>query len=218
MKVFIPIKHNSQRVPRKNFREFEGVPLYKHVLSKFSNFQVYVDTDSEQILDQLQTDENLSHVHGYRRLPRLLGHETSVCELIKNFINQFKIRDEVICQAHVTSPFLCVDTLMNAYDFMSRGFDSVVSCNTLQTRLWREEEYGMCPINHNPMKLEQTQDLPVLYEENSLFYIFKSDVLMKTGNRIGYKPYFYVTSYPENLDIDTEDDWSLIKNMESNEH
>ena len=46
MKIFIPIKENSQRVPGKNFREFGGAPLYKHTLYKLSNKSIYVDTDS----------------------------------------------------------------------------------------------------------------------------------------------------------------------------
>ena len=47
MKIFIPIKEISQRVPKKNFRLFDGAPLYKHTLYKLKDFEVYVDTDSE---------------------------------------------------------------------------------------------------------------------------------------------------------------------------
>lgn len=218
MKVFIPIKETSQRVPKKNFRSFEGKPLYKHALYKLKDFEVYVDTDSDKLLEEIQNDKELSHVTPYIRAEYLTGHTTSVCKLIEYFIEKFHFEDLVVCQVHVTSPFLKASTLEKACRFMQNGYDSVVSCNALQTRLWRKEAYGMCPVNHNPMKLEQTQDLSTLYEENSLFYIFKSEILMKTGNRIGHKPYFYVTSHPESLDIDTEEDWSLIKKMENNEH
>ena len=74
--------------------------------------------------------------------------------------------------------------------------------------------YGPCPINHNPIKLEQTQDLPTLYEENSAFYIFKSIDFIKSHNRIGVKPFFYAVEPPENLDIDIESDWKLVKALE----
>ena len=93
-------------------------------------------------------------------------------------------------------------------------YDSVVSCNLHQTRFWRKEAYGYCPVNHNPAKLEQTQDLPAFYEENSAFYIFKPPVLLKHGNRIGQNPYFFVLNEPENLDIDTEEDWNNIINRQ----
>jgi len=208
MKIFVPIKEKSQRVPNKNFRVFQGSPLYKHTLKKLNKFKVYVDTDSEIIHNQILSDLSLTHVTPYMRKEELIGDETSVCTLIVDFLSRFNIKKEVICQLHVTSPFLEPATLLSAVDKM-QTHDSVVSCNALQTRLWRKEWYGMCPVNHNPVILQQTQDLPILYEENSLFYIFNSNIILQTGNRIGNNPYFYETKFPENIDIDWESDWDL---------
>jgi len=212
MIVFIPIKEESQRVPGKNFREIEGETLYKRCLLKLKNFKVFVDTDSEKIIEAIQEDSRLDYVTAYKRDSDLLGHETSVCKLIERFIGRYHIEDECVCQVHVTSPFLSTETLESAMKLMEK-YDSIVSCNTYQNRLWRKESYGYCPINHNPMKLEQTQDLPVFYEESSLFYIFNSQSFLKTLSRVGSDPYFYTCSFPENLDIDTEDDWNLIKSL-----
>ena len=209
MKIFIPIKHNSQRVPRKNFRLFRGVPLYKHTLLKYSNCDVYVDTDSEEIINEITRDSRLSNVKVYKRSSDLLGDEVSVCDLIKYFITKFKVKGP-IAQIHVTSPLLSYKTIERAFAYIGQ-YDSVVSCNSYNSRFWRKEKYGVCPINHNPLRLEQTQDLPTLYEENSCFYIFDSDVVLSTGNRIGKRPYFYSVSEPENIDIDTEDDWNKLK-------
>jgi len=210
--VFIPIKHNSQRVPRKNFRLFNGVPLYKHTLLKYSNEKVFVDTDSDEIFDGIKSDIRLSNVEVYRRDQSLIGDTVSVCDLIKNFILKYDIK-QPIAQIHVTSPFLLASTVKSCYNIINE-YDSVASCNVLQVRLWRKEEYGFCPVNHNPAKLEQTQDLPEYYEENSAFYIFKPEVLIRTGNRIGQNPFFYELKDPENLDIDTEEDWAKIIRIE----
>lgn len=212
MIVFIPIKEKSQRVPGKNFRELEGETLYKRCLLKLKNFKVFVDTDSEKIISSIKSDSRLGHVIPYLRDPDLVGHEVSVCKLIERFIDRHCIAGEDICQVHVTSPFLTSETLESAMLHM-KDYDSVVACNSYQNRLWRKETYGYCPVNHNPMKLEQTQDLPVFYEENSLFYIFNSSFFLKTLSRAGSNPYFYTCSFPENLDIDTEDDWNLISGI-----
>ena len=205
---FIPIKQNSQRVPNKNFRTFKGEPLYKHTLLKYKSAKVFVDTDSEEVIEQIKNDSRLGHVTAYRRSEKLVGDEVSVCDLIKYFILKFKIKDP-IAQIHVTSPFLLDTTVKLCYNMLN-DYDSVVSCTVHQVRFWRKEEYGYCPVNHNPAKLEQTQDLPKYYEENSAFYIFKPEILLKTGNRIGQNPFFYELKDPENLDIDTEEDWKLI--------
>ena len=52
MIIYIPIKENSQRVPQKNFREFNGKPLWEHTIDKLKDFEVVVDTDSQEIFDK----------------------------------------------------------------------------------------------------------------------------------------------------------------------
>jgi CMP-N-acetylneuraminic acid synthetase len=209
MIVFIPIKEISQRVPNKNFRLVDGIPLYKRCLYKLKDYKVYVDTDSERIFNEISKDNKLNHVTVLPRKKELMGHEISVCDIIACFIRRCKIVDQTICQVHVTSPFLKTDTLTKAISMLA-NYDSVVACNEYQNRLWRSENYGYTPVNHNPLKLEQTQDLPIYYEENSLFYIFNSEYFIKTRCRVGTNPYFYVCNYPENIDIDVEDDWKLV--------
>lgn len=208
MKIFIPIKQVSQRVPRKNFRLFRGEPLYKHTLLKFTNHDIFVDTDSQEAIQQIKSDPRLSNVSAYKREESLCGHKVSVCDLIENFINKFSVKEPIV-QIHVTSPFLTEELIEDAYNYVGTH-DSVISCNLHNSRFWRREQYGFCPVNHNPVKMEQTQDLPTLYEENSAFYIFTPEVLCRTGSRVGKNPYFYPISAPYNMDIDTEEDWKKV--------
>ena len=104
MVIYIPIKENSQRVPRKNFRIFNGEPLYKHTLLKYRSDKVFVDTDSDEIYNEINHDNRLSNVCVYKRDEHLIGDTVSVCDLLKNFIRKFDIV-EPIAQIHVTSPF-----------------------------------------------------------------------------------------------------------------
>lgn len=207
MNIFIPIKHNSQRVPRKNFRDFNGERLFTHTLLKYKEHKVFVDTDSEEIKTLIHGDKRLSHVTVINRQPHLCGDIVSVCDLIRDFIIRQDISDP-IAQIHVTSPFLKEKTITKAFEYLNE-YDSVVACNAYNSRFWRKESYGYCPINHNPVKMEQTQDLPTLYEENSAFYIFQPSVVLETNSRIGVNPYFYPTDYTESIDIDTEEDWKF---------
>ena len=51
--AFVPIKSNSKRIRRKNFRRVNNQPLYAHFLKKLKkcNFdEVFVDTDSRDII------------------------------------------------------------------------------------------------------------------------------------------------------------------------
>ncbi len=210
MKIFVPIKKNSQRVPGKNYRIISGKHLYERLIDKLSDFEVFVDTDCRDLIQEL--NNKYDYVNAYMRHPSLVGDTVSTCDLIFNFLQKFSIKDEWICQIHVTSPFLEKSTLKKVAELTKQNIevDSIVSCNVHQSRFWRSEEYGFCPINHNPTDLQQTQDLPKYYEENSLFYAFRSSDFINSKTRIGKRPYFYETNFPENIDIDTEEDWSLV--------
>jgi CMP-N-acetylneuraminic acid synthetase len=209
MIVYIPIKQNSQRVPNKNFRNFKGKPLWENTIDKLKSHNVYIDTDSPSIIEKSKPK---SWVTCFRRKRHLTGDSVSVVELLKSFVSEFSISDP-ICQIHVTSPFLNPDHINFAESkIINDGHDSVFSADRIQNRFWRKEVYGYCPINHNPMKLEQTQDLPVYYMENSYLYAFQPKVI-EFNNRIGYNPYIMQIGFPYNLDIDTESDWDLISSV-----
>lgn len=211
MIVFIPIKENSQRVPGKNFRDFNGKMLFSYVVDNLLSldFDIYIDTDSD-IVSQYYVDNK--QVKVIKRKENLMGDDVSVIELIKSFINEYNIND-YICQTHVTSPLLETHTIKNAITYLDK-YESVTGCDILFNRLWKKSIGGYEPVNHNPDELKQTQDLDPLYLENSSFYIFHSSNLLKTNKRISSNNYFYEVKYPQNLDIDNESDWDLIKKFE----
>lgn len=213
MIIYIPIKENSQRVPNKNFREFCGKPLWEHTIDKLKDFEVVVDTDSSDIIRKCIDKDWVS---SYYRPEHLRGDKVSVVDLIKNYVDKRELSDDDwICQIHVTSPFLAVEHLhLLQKETFNCNYDSKFSVDVIQNRFWRDEEYGLAPINHNPILLEQTQDLPKYYMENSYLYLFKKSVL-KYGNRIGKNPKVFPIQFPYNLDIDTEQDWNLVKTLEN---
>jgi len=210
--IYIPIKENSQRVPRKNFREFKGKPLWEHTVDKLKDFQVVIDTDSQEIIDGCKDKK---WVTTYVRPQNLQGDKVSVVDLIGNYFQDFP-KETWILQLHVTSPFITEKTINQLKELTKTSHDSFFSVDKIQNRFWRDETYGLVPINHNPMKLEQTQDLPPYYMENSCFYLFKRSVL-DYGTRIGKKPLQIEIEFPENLDIDTEKDWEIVKLLENYE-
>lgn len=234
--LFIPIKEHSARVSRKNFRDFNGVPLYMYTLNKYvdKDVSVYVDTDSEEVmgaLDMMHLDGKMLNVTPMSRKKSLRGDNVSVNLLIENFIDTHidkeRWRDVWIGQIHVTNPFLSAETVLDAlckaesdgtvYEDTAdarEGFDSVASVTTHNCRFWRNDGYGFCPVNHNPMKLEKTQDLPTFFEENSCFYIFNPHNFKAFGSyRVGKSPLFYPVNFPENIDIDTENDWCICNSL-----
>jgi CMP-N-acetylneuraminic acid synthetase len=78
----------------------------------------------------------------------------------------------------------------------------------LQTRLY--DRNGKA-INHNPIELIRTQDLPPIYEENSCLYLFTRENLMKRNHRIGERPFMFEIDAREAWDIDEELDFAICE-------
>ena len=89
-------------------------------------------------------------------------------------------------------------------------YDSLFSVTELQTRLYNNERN---PLNHDPKKLIKTQSLPIVYEENSCFYIYSRKSFVANKNRLGIKPYFYSMDRFEAVDIDEEFDFVLAEKL-----
>ena len=216
-KIFFIIKEKSQRVKNKNFLKIQGLPLYKFVLYKFKNFKVYVDTDSKKIYENCKKDPKLKHVVCYKRKSSFIQMEKSKKTsptplMIKNFIDKYASKDKIIITSHITSPFLKIKTLKNAIKKMST-YDSVSSCSKVQNFSYLETGKPK-PINFNPKIIQKTQELKKIIHLNGSFFIFKRSIFLKNGlQRVTQKNYFYDLGFPELIDIDNYEDFTLARKI-----
>lgn len=209
--ALVPMRHHSQRVPGKNYRELGGKPLFHHILDSLKSCpevdQIVVDTDSDVILSDLE--KSYPDVVRIERPERLREDSIPMNEILMYDTSQ--VPADLYLQTHSTNPFLQVATISRAInDFLSSSppYDSLFSVTRLQTRLWDE---NTIPINHDPDVLLQTQDLPPVFEENSCIYLFTRENLVRRGNRIGDHPLMFETPVEEALDIDEESDFLLAE-------
>ena len=57
MKFFIIIKEHSVRIRRKNFLQLGDYPLWKHLVLKLKEYDVYIDTNSLEVLHECEAFE-----------------------------------------------------------------------------------------------------------------------------------------------------------------
>ncbi len=205
------MKHSSERVPGKNYRQFGDKLLFEHILQtllKSSKIdQVVVDTDSQTIMDKL--NEEYPDVKVLLRPEHLRPGDTPMNDVLLNTISQ--VESNFYLQTHSTNPLLTVESIDKAIgQFLDKYpiYDSLFSVTRLQTRLWNELTQ---PLNHNPNILLPTQDLPPVYEENSCIYLFTEEILRNKHNRIGDRPLMFETEQIEAQDIDTEQEFLIAE-------
>jgi len=208
--ALVPMRHHSQRVPGKNYRQLAGKPLFHHILDTLLLVpdvnQIVVDTDSSDILASIARD--YPQVRVLVRPEHLRADTVPMNEILMHDTSQFPA--DLYLQTHSTNPLLRPATLTAAIQSLRSqypAYDSLFSATRLQTRLWD----GLTrPINHNPAILLQTQDLPPVYEENSCIYLFTRETLVARRNRMGDRPLLFAMEADEAWDIDEEVDFKVV--------
>lgn len=202
--AIVPMRHSSERVPGKNYRDFAGKPLFHHVIGALLDCdlidKVVIDTDSPTVIEQSQ--KTFPSVLVLERPEHLRDGGIPMNDVLMNTINQ--VPSDFYLQTHSTNPILSaktiaegIGTFFNKYPM----YDSLFSVTRKQVRYWDQLAR---PINHNPNILLRTQDLPPVFEENSCMYIFTKGILEKKHNRIGDRPYLFEMAEAEAQDIDVE--------------
>ena len=209
----VPMRHDSERVPGKNYRQLDGRPLFHHILQSLLASPllgaVYVDTDSPII--SADVEASFPSVRVLERPQNLRGGMISMNDVLLNDVQ--RIEADYYLQTHSTNPLLTTESITRAIDAFleaTADHDSLFSVTRLQARLWTPSGE---PVNHDPSRLERTQDLAPLYVENSCLYIFSRASLEKNGSRIGERPMLYELPASEALDIDEEDDFHLVDSL-----
>ncbi len=214
--ALLPMKANSERVRGKNFRVFNGKPLFQWVLSALLAAReidlVVINTDARHILaDNGLVDSDRVLIRDRR--PEICGDLVSMNVVLADDITH--VQADVYLMTHTTNPLLTTGTIQEALDLYAactaKGTaDSVFGVNKFQTRFYRRDG---SPVNHDPCRLLRTQDLEPWYEENSNLYIFSRGSFESTQARIGKRPRMFEMRKAESVDIDDQDSWDMAEAM-----
>lgn len=208
------MKGHSERLPKKNLKDFNGQPLFYWVLSSLMAVpqiaEIIVDTDSDEIATQVKTYCESARI--VKRPAALQGDAVPMNRIIEHDLSV--ARYEHILQTHSTNPLLSAKTIdigLSDYFMHLYDYDSLFSVTRLQTRLYSADGSA---INHDPNVLLRTQDLPPVYEENSCFYLFSKTSFADSGRRIGRRPRMFVLERDEAMDIDEPHDFEMARIMQ----
>lgn len=200
----VPMKLNNKRLPQKNTKPFtNGKPLCYYILSTLLTVdgvdEVYVYCSNSDILKFIP--EGVKYL---KRSESLDQDTTKMNEVLQCFATD--VPADIYVMTHTTAPFISRASIERGLEAVVSGdYDSSFSARKLQDFLWKD---GL-PFNYKLNSIPRTQDLPVLYEETSGFYIYRSDVMIKHNQRIGEKPYIVEVNEIESIDIDEAEDFII---------
>lgn len=210
--ALLPLKANSTRVKGKNFRDFNGKPLFRWVLDTLLSVReigkVVINTDARHILEKNGLKASRRVIIRDRK-PELCGDDVSMNLVLADDVAS--VPASFYIMTHITNPLLSADTVKVAIAKFtdpksSHTFDSLFTVNRFQARFYRADG---SPVNHDPGNLIPTQELEPWYEENSNLYLFTAESFGKTKARIGERPMMMETPSDESIDIDDVADWKI---------
>lgn len=206
MKVvaLIPIKLGSKRVPGKNIKPFfDGTPLM-HFIQRTCLESKLIDEVYIYCSDDAVKDYVLPGVTYLKRPAFLDADSVNANDFIREFMKT--VDADIYVNAHTTSPFAKVETIDDCISKVASGeYDSAFCAENIKTFMWSKGK----PMNFDPDHFPRTQDLPDIYGETSIAYVFTKESFLKNNRRLGVKPFIKEVGKIEAMDIDYPEDFEM---------
>jgi N-acylneuraminate cytidylyltransferase len=217
----IPARGGSKRIPRKNIKNFGGLPMIawsiREAIESKCFERIIVSTDDEEIAD-------VAKAHGaeapFLRPAKLSDDHTGTIPVIAHAIEWLIRQGETVsevCCLYATAPFVQASDLRRGLDLLvSSGADyafSVTSYASPIQRAIRITSDHRVEMFHPEYFNTRSQDLEEAWHDAGQFYWGKAEAWLS------HKPLFSHDAVPVSLsryrvqDIDTHEDWERAEWM-----
>ena len=196
----IPVRKGSQRVKNKNLKKFADTNLLTFKIETLKKVKridkIIINTDSEEAI-KIAKKHNVEYK---KREDYYASSECTNSEFWSHIAENTK--SEFIIFTNCTSPLIKVETydeIIDSFDISYPTHDSVNTVSELKEYLYLNQK----PLNFNPDKAPNSQDLPNVIKLNFAVNIIRRNTMFKKKSLVGYKPSFYSLNDVESLDINT---------------
>lgn len=210
--AIIPARGGSKRIPRKNLKPFDGVPMIarsiRTALDSGLFEQVVVSTDDEEIAE-------LAQAHGaqvpFLRPAELADDFTGTAAVIVHALQQLPHFDYACC-VYATAPLLQARFLRQGLELLEQHPDksfafSVTDFGFPVQRALTLDGQGALTALYPEFRNTRSQDLPAAFQDAGQFYWGRSEAWLR--GEVLYSPASLPVILPRHLvqDIDTAEDW-----------
>lgn len=207
LKIAIPLKTNSERVPNKNLRPFvDEKSLFdikaEQLLKVFNPEDIYVSCNELGVRQRIEK-------YGFNFLYRdmsLTPNSAPWSEVIKDIVTKIDDTSDIMW-VQVTQPlFNDFQGVLSKWKEIYNDYDSLTVVQKLRHHILNE--YGM-PVNFNFGYWHKvSQELPSYYFVTWACFCMKREMLQQCYYNIGRNSFLYETD-ANLVDIDTKDDFEI---------
>lgn len=207
--VIIPARGGSKRLPNKNIKLLNGIPLIAHSI-KFAQEndieKIIVSTDDEKI-------KKIAIQYGAEVIlrPKELAIDTSpTIDTLKHVLESISEDFDTIILLQPTNPLRPKNLLEDALKIMKeQNYDSLMSVSRNHQKFGKISKNKFLPFNYEFG--QRSQDLEPLFFENGLLYITNSESILN-GEILAGNNFPLIVNHPySQVDIDTEEDFKFAE-------
>ncbi|MGY4490013.1 pseudaminic acid cytidylyltransferase [Pseudomonas sp. TE3610] len=217
--AIIPARGGSQRIPRKNLKLFDGVPIIawsiRAALGSGLFDEVVVSTDDDEIAE-------VARAHGaqvpFRRPASLADHHTGTTAVVQHALQALGTAHDLACCIYATAPMLTAADLQQGLAALQGNDDkcfafSVCSYAFAVQRALQLDGQGGVAALYPEFSQVRSQDLTPAWHDAGQFYWGRRQAWLQG------LPMFAGHSLPIMLprhrvqDIDTPEDWRRAEYM-----
>jgi CMP-N-acetylneuraminic acid synthetase len=209
--AIIPARGGSKRLPKKNIKLLDKIPLLVHSIlyaKANSNIidEVYVSTDDEYI-KKIALQYKAIVID---RPESISGDSEPTVSALKHVLENIDDNIENVILLQPTNPFRPENLIVKTFEIYNKiNCDSLFTVSRDYKKLGKIVNKKFVPSNY---KIGQrSQDLEPLYFENGLLYITKSKLIMKDIIISEDAFPFEIDHIFANVDIDTQEDFDYAK-------
>lgn len=220
--AFLPCRSGSERVKKKNTRDFCGVPggltkIKLHQLVRVPALDsILVSTNDPEVMEIVEDvrAETGRAIELIERPAHLGTSQTRTDDLI---LYAAEIAPAgVLVWTHTTSPFAGTEfysRAIAAYEqqVVAGSKDSLMSVSPIRSFVWSDD--GPLNYDRSKEKWPRTQTLPTIYDVNSAVFMCDRGLMRAQGDRIGMRPHLFEMAHVESLEIDWEDDFTFAEKV-----
>lgn len=221
MKIaLIPARGGSQRIPKKNVRDFCGRPIISYSIENALNAncfdEVMVSTDDDEIAEVASA---CGASVPFRRSTKNSSDIATTADVILEVLKDYRARGivwEQLCCLYPTAPFATPNLLIRGLQLLLEQSDMVTSVfpvvkysypiqRALRLRnsfvsMYEPENMQVC-----------TQDLEPSYHDAGQFYWINTSAFLEVKNIFGAGAMGLVVPEYKVQDIDNETDWLIAE-------
>ena len=214
--TLIPARGGSKGIPRKNVCLFAGKPLIVHSIEQASASRhvtrVAVSTDDDEIAE-------VSFASGATVVWRpadisgdTASSESALIHALRDLEVNEGYRPDFVVFLQCTSPLRKADDIDAAIGkLLDQQADSLLSVSPSHRFLWADVNGQATSLNYDYRNRPRRQDMPQQYVENGSIYVFRREILLEGGNRLGGKVAMHVMDEDASWDIDTPFDLRIAE-------